>query len=115
MIQNGVDIVEVSRIQRLMENTAFLDSVFTDAERNRIGRNAQRAAGCFAAKEAASKALGTGIRGFSFKDVEISHDSLGAPYIILHGEAKKILGERNMSLSISHETHYAVAFVILFS
>lgn len=115
MIKSGVDIIEVARVEKLMEKPRFADSVFTEAERKWIGALAHRAAGCFAAKEAVSKALGTGIRGFSFKDIEISHNPLGAPLVILHGEAKKMLGEQNLSLSISHERHYAVAFAILYS
>lgn len=114
MIKNGVDLVEVARVERLMAEPRFADSVFTEEEKKWIGAQAHRAAGCFAAKEAVSKALGTGIRGFSFKDIEISHNSLGAPLVTLHGEAKKILGDQNLSLSISHEKHYAVAFAILY-
>lgn len=114
MIGSGVDIVEVSRIETLLNNPKFLRAVFTESERERIDSGAHRAAGCFAAKEAVSKALGTGICGFSLKDIEIGHNPLGAPTVTLHGEAKKILGDHKLSLSISHEKRYAVAFAVMY-
>ena len=62
------------------------------------------------------KALGTGVRGVSWKDIEISRKKSGAPYVLLHGRAARladILGLKDVSLSISHSRDYAVAFVVL--
>lgn len=73
-------------------------------------------AGRFAAKEAVSKALGTGIRGFEFKDIEIDKNTLGKPIVSLRGEAKKLgekLGNYKIHLSISHSKENAIAYAVL--
>ena len=93
-----------------MKNSNFLKRCFTPGEIEYIGDNAQSAAACYAAKEAYSKALGTGIRGFSLKDIEIFHDSKGKPYIKAHNAAFK--EGVNIFLSMSHCKEYAVAYVI---
>jgi holo-[acyl-carrier protein] synthase len=70
---------------------------------------------CFAAKEAASKALGTGIGPISWRDVEILHKWSGEPYLVLHGAARAIakeLGLTNWSVSLSHSRENAVAVVV---
>ncbi|MDF4856698.1 holo-ACP synthase, partial [Vibrio parahaemolyticus] len=71
----------------------------------------------FAAKEAASKALGTGIaQGVTFHDFTVSNDELGKPVLMLSGVAQKMaqtMGVNHVHLSISDERHYAVATVIL--
>lgn len=113
-LQNGVDIVEIDRIERLMTKPKFLISIFRDAERERIDGKPERAAGCFAAKEAISKALGTGFRGFSFRDIEITRNEWGAPSAILHGEARELLKNRRLTLSISHSKTSAVAFATIY-
>ena len=62
------------------------------------------------------KALGTGIRGVGWKDIEVSRLESGAPSILLHGRAKnraQRLGVREISVSMSHSRDYAVAFVVL--
>ena len=73
-------------------------------------------AGYFAAKEATSKALGTGFRNFSFKDIEVTKDAVNKPSIILHGEAKSIAktsGVNHIHLSISHNRTTAIAYVVM--
>lgn len=110
----GVDIVRIGRVKKLLAKAPqFLEAVYTEREREWISGKAHRAAGCFAAKEAVSKALGTGIRGFSLKDVEILHDALGKPEALLHGNAGLIAPSARISLSVSHEKKYAVAFAVL--
>lgn len=110
----GIDLVYVPRIQALLNKGPFLTRFFTDKEIDYFNRRdlAQVVAGNFAVKEAFSKALGTGIRGFSFKDVEVLRDELGKPIIRLHGRLKdrrfKIL-----ECSISHDGDYATAIVIM--
>lgn len=116
----GVDIVEIQRIRELLNRgNAFLEKIFTIDEivslRNRNFRP-EFVAARFAAKEAVSKALGTGIRGFSFKDIIIFNDELGKPLVKLTGKAEEIAnsyGKIVINLSISHEINSAIAFAIL--
>jgi phosphopantetheine--protein transferase-like protein len=77
---------------------------------------AEYVAGRFAAKEAVSKALGTGIRGFSFRDIQIDRNELGQPIVVLKGNAKIVaqkFGNYNLQLSISHAQDSAVAYAVL--
>ena len=88
----GIDITEIERIKKILEKDGFIERFFTENEAQDFAErkfSPQTVAGTFAAKEAASKALGTGIRGFNLKDVEVLHNSLGAPYLRLHRDAEK--------------------------
>lgn len=114
----GVDIIETERIEKLLKNHSerFLNRVFTPAEqaycRGRITSLAAR----WAAKEAMSKAFGTGIGKMGFTDIEVVNNDLGQPHIVLHGRAKEMAQEMNfehIALSISHTQTYAVAFVVV--
>lgn len=116
----GVDIVEIERIRKsLNKGDAFLEKIFAVEEIEALRKRNLRpefVAGRFAAKEAVSKALGTGIRGFSFKDIVITNDDLGKPLVNFTGKAKDILnvyGKTIINLSISHENNNAIAFAIL--
>ena len=116
----GIDIVEIRRIKSAIEsNERFLEKIFTSGELEYLrSRNLrpEYVAGRFAAKEAVSKALGTGFRGFDFKDIEIDRTTLGKPLVILKGKAKLIAkkqGQYNIHLSISHGEDSAVAYAIL--
>ena len=118
----GIDIVEVYRIRQTIARTPrFGERVFTANERAFCdGKGiaaAQSYAGRFAAKEAFLKALKTGWRGkITWQDIEVVSDEMGAPSLEIHGEAKKILGDRGagrVHLSISHTTDHAIAEVIL--
>ena len=117
MFTTGVDIIEIPRIKRVLDRYGqrFLNRVFTPAEIAYCRGRAPNLAGRFAAKEAAMKALGTGVRGVSWKDIEVIRADSGAPSLRLHGRAEK-RAERlqvgEMSLSISHSREYAVAFVV---
>lgn len=120
ILGNGVDIVKVSRIENLLKNKKgrFLYKVFTKDEieyTKNTGYNPQTISGIFAAKEALSKLLGTGIGKVNWKDMEILHDEKGKPYVKLYNEGLNLsrnLGIENIQLSISHEKEYAMAFVI---
>jgi holo-[acyl-carrier protein] synthase len=111
----GTDIEEILRIKQLAGSEAFLNKCFTPAEllyaeSKKAGRD-ETLAGMFCAKEAFSKAVGTGFRGFSLKDVEIVHDGSGRPYISLAPPlAERFDGK--FHLSISHCPAYATAVVI---
>lgn len=111
----GIDIIEIERIDKAIKNKRFKDRVFTEHEIEYFdsrGGSPCHAAGNFAAKEAVLKALGTGLSGIAWKDIEILRDRLGKPYVILHGSAKSIAcaaGIREILLSISHSREYAIA------
>lgn len=120
----GTDIVEIDRLEAVLarRGDAFKRRVFTPME---LALAIERGggvptlffAGRWAAKEAASKALGCGIGGgCAFTDLEILNGRLGAPELTFHGAAAETLARKGGTralLSISHERHYAVATVII--
>lgn len=115
----GLDLCQVSRMEKALEREGFLTRFFTEGEqaylRARGKGMAQSAAGCFAAKEAALKALGCGIL-LPLRDVGVEHDESGAPRYLLAGEAEKrmrALGGARMLLSITHEGDMAAAVAVL--
>ena len=118
MYKIGIDLVDISRMQKCLENPRFLTRVFSVGEQAHIcpnGRpNAQSAAANFAAKEAFSKALGTGVRGFFLNEVSVLRHENGEPYLSLTGRAKAIADERSLSFTVSltHEAGSACAVVI---
>jgi holo-[acyl-carrier protein] synthase len=117
LFQVGIDAAEVGRIARAVDRWGerFLRRVYTDAEQTYCGRRAQRLAGRFAAKEAVSKALGTGIRALRWRDIEVLPDPRGKPEVILHGKAAaraRQIGVTWFSLSITHTGDLALVFVI---
>ncbi|WP_150137527.1 holo-ACP synthase [Candidatus Enterovibrio escicola] len=117
----GTDIVEIARMEKIiirMQNT-FAKRVLTVLELHKYASSkfpARYLAKYFAVKEAAAKALGTGIScGVTFQDFEVINDELGKPMLVLHGMAEKLIIERgvtNVMLSISDEKCYAVATVL---
>ena len=112
----GTDIIEISRIENSMKNPKFLEKNFTSTENDYFqnkNMSPQSVAVSFAAKEAFSKALGTGIIGFSLKDVELLHNENGAPYINLYNNAKEMLGSGKIHVSLSHSQQYATAVVVI--
>ena len=117
MLTTGVDIIEIPRIKQVLDRYGqrFLKRVFTPDEIAYCKGRAPNLAGRFAVKEATMKALGTGIRGVSWKDIEVVRAESGAPSVKLHGRAEK-RAERlrvgEISVSISHSREYAVAFVV---
>ncbi len=113
----GVDITELDTFARALQHGGehFLKRVYTEAEldfcRGRIPQLAAR----FAAKEAVSKALGTGLRGISWNDIEVLSTQEGCPYVSLYGRAEqqaKYMGLQHWRVSLSHSEHLAIAFVI---
>lgn len=115
----GTDIVEIARVEKAFSER-FAQRVLTENELS-IMQNSHEPARYLAkrwsAKEAAAKALGTGIgRGISFQHFEISNNELGAPLLTLSGPALELAqqkGATSFHLSISDEVNYAVATVIL--
>ena len=117
MLRTGVDIIEVARVEQAAarHGERFYRRFFTSAERARCGGRFTAYAARFAAKEAVSKALGTGIGDMNWTDIEIVNDARGRPEVKLHGAAAEIaerLGIREWSLSLAHTHEQAVAFVV---
>jgi holo-[acyl-carrier protein] synthase len=117
MLTNGVDIIEVSRIRRMVERWGqrFLDRVFTDTELRICKGIPERLASRFAGKEAVMKALGTGTRGISWREIEIASESSGKPVVNLYGKARekaKSLGLSELAISLSDSREYSIAFVV---
>ena len=119
----GVDIIQNNRIKNLLKNKKFLGRIYSDRElklskqnKNKVAYFAKR----FAAKEAFSKALGTGFRsGLEFKDIEIVNDKAGKPQYVKNKKIIKIVKNKfkiknfNSFLSISDEKDYSTAFTII--
>jgi holo-[acyl-carrier protein] synthase len=113
----GVDIIEIERIAEVVDRwgQSFLGRIYTEAEldfcRGRVPELAVR----FAGKEAVMKALGTGRKGVSWRDIEILPDRRRAPLVFLHGRARRRarkLELGDLAISLSHSRHYAVASVV---
>jgi holo-[acyl-carrier protein] synthase len=123
----GTDIVNIKRIEKILKNkkSTFKKKIFTENEilycnnkRNPYPFYAKR----FAAKEALSKALGTGInKDISFKNIQVSNDKKGKPYILLKGKTESFLKKKiksksySIHLSLSDDTPWAQATVIISS
>jgi len=120
-MQIGIDVVTVDRMESVIakHGERFLNRVFTEHEIEycRRFRNPSACfAARFAAKEAFTKAIGTGItRGIRLKDIEVVRVPGNPPFYRLHGNAKKILKDRTAVLSITHEgTGIAVAVCLVY-
>lgn len=113
----GCDMVDISRIERLVRQSRFIQKVYTPYEQELVSdKSAHTAAGIWAAKEAVSKALGTGFAGFKIRDIEIRTNENGKPYVRLYEGAQRILsalGGEQIHLSISHERNQALAFTVI--
>ena len=113
----GVDIVEIPRIARIVERYGerFLQRVYTEAEQALYRGRVPELAARFAAKEAVSKALGTGIWGIRWREMEILPDVRGKPLVYLHGAAAaraRALNLRYFAVSLSHSRDLAMAVVV---
>ena len=112
----GVDLVDCGSIRRMLEeDAAFLDIAFTEREQADCSADPARLGARWAAKEAVMKVLRKGIGTVSPRDIEIRPDPDGAPTLSLTGSAQRWgneLGATGWSVSLSHESGFAVAFVI---
>ena len=124
MFKIGTDIASVKRIAAAYERFGerFLDRILTDRERDYVlsqpPHTISRLAGRFAAKEAASKALGTGWHGVGWKEIEILRLPSGEPSLTLHGRAARIASNKGLDhweVTVSHEREYAVSTVLAYS
>ncbi|MPM72536.1 Holo-[acyl-carrier-protein] synthase [bioreactor metagenome] len=115
----GIDIIEIDRIKNAIErNPRFLEKIFTREEIKYFesrGMKIESIAGNFAAKEAISKSIGTGIREFNFSDIEVLRNDIGKPIVKTYNNLKQICIDYNVleiKVSISHGKDYAVANAI---
>jgi holo-[acyl-carrier-protein] synthase len=112
----GVDLIEINRVASAAAEERFNQRVFTANELRESKNISHRLAGFFAAKESLLKAMGTGLNGFSWLEMEIRHNEQGAPYFLVSGKVREFLAARGIGrihLSISHCQHYAIAQTIL--
>jgi len=114
----GTDLVENQRLERWLLEPRLLSKYFTDKELKDVEASAHPAASLaarFAAKEAFGKALGTGLRGLSLRDIETQREASGKPSLHLTGSARRHLDARGarVHISLSHERDYSLAFVVL--
>ena len=116
----GNDIIEIERIEKAISKEGFKNKVYTQRELENIEKRGNRTetyAGIFSAKEAISKAIGTGVRGFSLTDLEILNDDLGKPYVVVSEKLDKIIKSKKedyqIEISISHSKKYATAMAII--
>ncbi len=119
MIAVGIDAVDVERFRRLLaRRPKLVQRVFTEAERSAMSTRADPVPGLaarFAAKEAAMKALGTGLGGVRFAEVEVVRGLSGAPQLAVSGLAAsraESLGVRRWHVSLTHTDSVAAAVVV---
>lgn len=116
-LSSGIDLIEIERIKKALERHGdrFLERIYTPAEVTASRSSAPELAARFAAKEAASKALGTGIGPVSWVEMEILNERSGKPILRLHGRAKAIAlaqGYETWSVSLTHSKGMAAAVVV---
>ena len=113
----GIDSIEIDRIAKSIEREGFMERVYSAKEIAMFKERDMRAetiAANFAIKEAFSKALGTGVAGFSLNEVSTLRDEKGAPYIELSGAAYELAKDLSLSVSITHTRTHATAIVIAY-
>jgi holo-[acyl-carrier protein] synthase len=122
ILGTGIDLIEVARIESSYERFGerFLDRILLPGEISYCLSHKKPGpflAARFAAKEAISKAFGTGIGGqLGWQDIEVGRKDSGEPFVILHGKGKKLFeghGAKNLLISLSHTEIYATAVAIL--
>ncbi len=118
MLSVGIDLVEIRRIEKSIRNPRFCSRVLGKTEYAQLemrGFPVQSVAASFCAKEAFSKALGTGIRGFALTEVELLREENGCPRLHLTGNAAELAVARGLaefSVSVTHTKEYAAAVVV---
>ncbi|MCC7116982.1 MAG: holo-ACP synthase [Anaerolineales bacterium] len=116
-LASGVDLIEIQRVREAIERHGekFIARIFTEAEQRECKGRVASLAARFAAKEAAAKALGTGIGAVGWLEIEVRGDDNHAPHLYLSGMAQakaKEKGLANWSVSLSHTENQALALVV---
>ncbi|MHA1540559.1 MAG: holo-ACP synthase [Alphaproteobacteria bacterium] len=120
----GVDLVDISRISKILEKekTAFINRICSENEKLELNelsgeKLVNKVSKMFAVKEAVSKAFGTGIRlGINFADIELQKDELGKPFVKLYGTTKNFFEkniEGKIEVSLADEKNLTIAFVVI--
>lgn len=115
-IRTGIDLVEVSRVEKAIQKQHFIDIVYTKKEQEYCNARGKGRAASYAArwagKEAVVKAMGTGLAGGAMTEIEILNDEAGCPQVTLYGslaERAEGLGIKEISISMTHVKEYAAA------
>lgn len=111
----GNDLLEIDRIKKSLNNPRFSPFCFSRQEQEAFGDDARKLAGCFAAKEALGKALGTGVRGFELNEVSVLRNEAGAPYFTYDGKIREIIHEHGLTahIALTNTDRYVMAMVVL--
>ena len=116
MTKCGVDMVDINRIKKSLTNPLFLKRFFTQNEQSLFSSKKNpipSIAANFAGKEAVSKAMGTGIRGFSLQDIEILRNDLGKPTLKFFNSLEIYNENFEFDISLSHTETTAIAMVVM--
>jgi holo-[acyl-carrier protein] synthase len=115
----GTDIIEIKRVEKAISRSPkFVEKLFTEQELEYYKKKNMKAhhiAGGFSAKEAVLKALGTGLRGFKWKDIEVLRGSVGKPIVRFGGNVKQFMEDNGIGLihvTISHSKEFATATAV---
>lgn len=119
MFSVGTDLIEIDRVKKAAENSRFITKVYGKDEIEELKEKkfaAQSLAASFAAKEAFSKAIGTGIKGFALNEVQLLHNDQGAPFFSFSGKAESLVKKLalNFSVSLTHTSTLAGAIVVAY-
>ncbi len=114
---HGIDVIEIGRVQAVLDRHGerFLRRVYTEDEVRHCRGRVPELAARFAAKEAVMKALGTGVRGVGWRDIEVLPNRRGKPLVFLYGRGAaraKHLELRGLEISLTHSKQYAMASVV---
>lgn len=118
-LSTGIDLIEIDRIRRCMDHPRFCSRILGVQEYEQLkarGFPVQSVAVSFCAKEAFSKAVSTGIRGFSLRDVELLRNPEGKPYFVLHNGALRVAREKGYCFDVSatHTKELACVMVVAY-
>ena len=114
---HGIDVIEIGRVQAVLDRHGerFLRRVYTEDEVRHCRGRVPELAARFAAKEAVMKALGTGIRGVGWRDIEVLPNRRGKPLVFLYGRGAaraRHIELRGLEISLTHSKQYAMASVV---
>ena len=111
----GVDMASISRVEKACAGPRFLEKYYSPREIELYSSSPARLTANFAAKEAFGKALGTGVRGFSMREVSLLRDELGKPYYEFSGRAEEIVESRGLRchVSVTDEGDKVVVFTVI--